>query len=111
MDADLLSPEDVPFTVGEQVWIVGASEITSIFGSSTAAPVDRLDKVTTGNLKKLQFLDSHQLSQLQITKEVDTTFGKGKSHDAEETPVEAEETPRMFAMENGRIVFKGEEKE
>ena len=38
------------------------------------------------------------------------TFGKGKSHDAEETPVEAEETPRMFAMENGRIVFKGEEK-
>jgi len=37
------------------------------------------------------------------------TFGKGKSHDAEETPVEAEETPRMFAMENGRIVFKGEE--
>ena len=37
------------------------------------------------------------------------TFGKGKSHDAEETPVEADETPRMFAMENGRIVFKGEE--
>ena len=37
------------------------------------------------------------------------TFGKGKSHDAEETPVEEEETPRMFAMENGRIVFKGEE--
>jgi hypothetical protein len=37
------------------------------------------------------------------------TFGKGKSHDAEETPVEGEETTRMFAMENGRIVFKGEE--
>jgi len=42
--------------------------------------------------------------------EAERTFGKGKSHDAEETPVEAEETPRMFAMENGRIVFKGEEK-
>ena len=41
--------------------------------------------------------------------EAERTFGKGKSHDAEETPVEAEETPRMFAMENGRIVFKREE--
>jgi hypothetical protein len=43
--------------------------------------------------------------------EAERTFGKGKSHDAEETPeVEADETPRMFAMENGRIVFTGEEK-
>jgi len=43
--------------------------------------------------------------------EEERTFGKGKSHDAEETPeVEADETPRMFAMENGRIIFKGEEK-
>ena len=37
------------------------------------------------------------------------TFGKGKSHDAEQELHEEEETPRMFAMENGRIVFKGEE--
>ena len=37
------------------------------------------------------------------------TFGKGKSHDAEQELHEDEETPRMFAMENGRIVFKGEE--
>ena len=42
--------------------------------------------------------------------EAERTFGKGKSPDAEETPeVEADETPRMFAMENGRIVFKREE--
>lgn len=36
------------------------------------------------------------------------TFGKGKSSDTEANPTENEETPRMFAMENGRIVFKGE---
>ena len=42
--------------------------------------------------------------------EAERTFGKGKSHDAEETPeVEADETPRMFAMENGKIIFKGVE--
>ncbi len=44
-----------------------------------------------------------------IPEEAERTFGKGKSHDAEQTPIEEEETPRMFAMENGRIVFKGEE--
>ena len=38
------------------------------------------------------------------------TFGKGKSSDTEANPTENEETPRMFAMENGRIVFKGENK-
>ena len=37
------------------------------------------------------------------------TFGKGKSSDTEANPTENEETPRMFAMENGRIVFKGVE--
>ena len=45
-----------------------------------------------------------------IPEEAERTFGKGKSHDAEQAPIEEEETPRMFAMENGRIVFKGEEK-
>jgi len=44
-----------------------------------------------------------------IPEEVERTYGKGKSSDAEEALVEDEETPRMFAMENGRIVFKGEE--
>jgi len=51
------------------------------------------------------------MESMPIPVEEERTFGKGKSHDAEETPeVEADETPRMFAMENGRIIFKGEEK-
>jgi hypothetical protein len=45
-----------------------------------------------------------------IPEEAERTFGKGKSHDAEQTLQEDEETPRMFAMEDGKIVFKGEEK-
>ena len=50
------------------------------------------------------------MDSMPIPVEEERTFGKGKSHDAEETPeVEADETPRMFAMENGRIVFKREE--
>ena len=50
------------------------------------------------------------MDSMPIPVEEERTFGKGKSHDAEETPeVEADETPRMFAMENGRIIFKGEE--
>ena len=50
------------------------------------------------------------MDSMPVPEEAERTFGKGKSHDAEETPeVEADETPRMFAMENGRIVFKGEE--
>ena len=47
-----------------------------------------------------------------IPEEVERTFGKGKAHDAEEKPVEeSEETQRMFAMEDGKIVFKGLETE
>jgi len=50
------------------------------------------------------------MESMPIPVEAERTFGKGKSPDAEETPeVEADETPRMFAMENGRIVFKREE--
>ena len=37
------------------------------------------------------------------------TFGKGKAHDDEESPVEAEETARMFAMsDSGRIALNTE---
>ena len=48
-----------------------------------------------------------------VPEETERTFGKGKARDAEEKPVESEseETQRMFAMENGRIVFTGEEKQ
>jgi len=50
------------------------------------------------------------MDSMPLPVEAERTFGKGKSPDAEETPeVEADETPRMFAMENGRIVFKREE--
>ena len=50
------------------------------------------------------------MDSMPVPQETERTYGKGKAHDAEETPeVEADETPRMFAMENGRIVFKGEE--
>ena len=49
------------------------------------------------------------MESMPVPQEVERTYGKGKSHDAEETPeVEADETPRMFAMENGKIVFRGE---
>ena len=48
-----------------------------------------------------------------VPEETERTFGKGKAHDTEEKPVEAEseDTNRMFAMENGKIVFKGLEEE
>ena len=37
------------------------------------------------------------------------TFGKGKAHDGEEKPIEAEEVTRLFAMgENGRIALNKE---
>ena len=48
-----------------------------------------------------------------VPEETERTFGKGKAHDTEEKPVEAEsdDTNRMFAMEDGKIVFKGLEEE
>ena len=48
------------------------------------------------------------MESMPIPEEAERTFGKGKSHDAEESPVEAEEVPRMFAMKDGRISFTGE---
>jgi hypothetical protein len=48
-----------------------------------------------------------------VPEETERTFGKGKAHDAEEKPVETESegTHRMFAMEDGKIIFKGLEEE
>ena len=48
------------------------------------------------------------MESMPIPEEAERTFGKGKAHDAEESPVEAEEVPRMFAMKDGRISFTGE---
>jgi uncharacterized protein with PIN domain len=52
------------------------------------------------------------MESIPIPEEAERTFGKGKAHEDTEKAVEAdtEETPRMFAMENGRIVFTGEQK-
>ena len=43
-----------------------------------------------------------------VPEEAERTFGKGKAHDADESPVEVEEVPRMFAMKDGKISFTGE---
>ena len=37
------------------------------------------------------------------------TFGKGKAHDDEESPVEAEETTRLFGMSNGGKIVLNQE--
>tara|TARA_R100001530_G_scaffold57046_1_gene41531 strand:- start:11 stop:514 length:504 start_codon:yes stop_codon:yes gene_type:complete len=52
------------------------------------------------------------MESIPVPEEAERTFGKGKAHDDTEKAVEAdaEETPRMFAMEDGRIVFTGETK-
>ena len=47
------------------------------------------------------------MESIPVPEDSERTFGKGKAHDAEETPVEAEDTPRMFAMENGKVKFTG----
>ena len=48
------------------------------------------------------------MESMPVPEEAERTFGKGKAHDVEETPVEAEETKeRMFAMKNGKISFTG----
>ena len=49
---------------------------------------------------------------MSVPEETERTFGKGKAHDTDEKPVEeSEETHRIFAMEDGKIVFKGLETE
>ena len=50
------------------------------------------------------------MESMPVPEEAERTFGKGKAHDAEESPVEVEEVPRMFAMKDGRISFTGEKK-
>ena len=48
------------------------------------------------------------MESMPVPEETERTFGKGKARDAEEKPIEeSEETHRMFAMEDGKIVFKG----
>ena len=52
------------------------------------------------------------MESMPVPEETERTFGKGKARDAEEKPIEESgETHRMFAMEDGKIVFKGLETE
>ena len=47
------------------------------------------------------------MESMPVPEEAERTFGKGKAHDVEESPVEEEESERMFAMKNGKISFTG----
>ena len=48
------------------------------------------------------------MESIPVPEDSERTFGKGKAHDAEEKPVEAEEISRIFAMgDDGRIKFTG----
>ena len=71
----------------------------------------RAEELTSWDEVKLEGF-SIAMESMPVPEESERTFGKGKAHSDEEQPVEAEaeESPRMFAMENGRIVFTGEEK-
>jgi hypothetical protein len=71
----------------------------------------RVSELTSWDEVKLEGF-SIAMESMPVPEEAERTFGKGKAHEDTEQPVEAdaEETPRMFAMENGRIVFTGEKK-
>ena len=68
----------------------------------------RAEELKTWDAIKLEGF-SIAMDGVPVPEDVERTYGKGKSSDAEEALVDDKETPRMFAMENGRIVFKGEE--
>ena len=68
----------------------------------------RVEELSSWDDVKLEGF-SIAIEGMTLPEDSERTFGKGKSHDSEEKPVEAEEedTPRMFAMENGRMKFTG----
>ena len=78
------------------------------------------DETLTARKEELSAWDEIKLEGFSIAmegvpvpEETERTFGKGKARDAEEKPVEAEseETHRMFAMKDGKIIFNGLEEE
>jgi len=71
----------------------------------------RVSELTSWDEVKLEGF-SIAMESMPVPEEAERTFGKGKAHVDTEQPVEtnAEETPRMFAMDNGRIVYTGEKK-
>lgn len=67
----------------------------------------RAEELTSWDEVKLEGF-SIAMASMPVPEDASRTFGKGKAHDDSEKAVEeAEETERMFALENGRIVFKG----
>ena len=68
----------------------------------------RVEELSSWDDVKLEGF-SIAIEGMTLPEDSERTFGKGKSHDSEEKPVEAEDedTPRMFAMENGRMKFTG----
>ena len=69
----------------------------------------RAKELTSWDEVKLEGF-SIAMAAMPVPEAVERTFGKGKAHDDTEKAVEeSEETHRMFALENGKIVFKGKE--
>ena len=69
----------------------------------------RAKELTSWDEVKLEGF-SIAMASMPVPEAVERTFGKGKAHDDTEKAVEeSEETHRMFALENGKIVFKGKE--
>jgi hypothetical protein len=72
---------------------------------------ERTKELTAWDEIKLEGF-SIAMESMAVPEETERTFGKGKAHDTDEKPVEeSDETHRIFAMEDGKIVFKGLEKE
>ena len=67
----------------------------------------RTNELTAWDEIKLEGF-SIAMEGMTVPEETERTFGKGKAHDTDEKPVEeSDETHRIFAMEDGKIVFKG----
>ena len=67
----------------------------------------RVEELSSWDDVKLEGF-SIAMESMPVPEDSERTFGKGKAHDVEESPVEAEETKeRMFAMKDGRISFTG----
>jgi hypothetical protein len=72
---------------------------------------ERTKELTAWDEIKLEGF-SIAMESMAVPEETERTFGKGKARDTDEKPVEeSDETHRMFAMEDGKIVFKGLETE
>ena len=86
-------------------------EKETLIGNVKAEDKDaRAKELTSWDEVKLEGF-SIAMASMPVPEAVERTFGKGKAHDDTEKAVEeAEETERIFALENGRIVFKGDGK-